>query len=54
VWGFLQVQVNLTLSESGDEFTTRANWDIFDGNWAVVFRGTSDVTATRLETPGQD
>ena len=54
VWGFLQVQANLTFSESSDGFTTRADWVVFDGNWAVVFRGTSDVTATRLETPDQE
>ena len=54
VWGFLQVQSNLALSEFSDEFTGRAQWDVFDANWAVVFRGTSDVTATRLETPDKD
>jgi hypothetical protein len=54
VSGFLQVQSNLTLSESGDEFTGRAQWVVFDGNWAVVFRGTSEVAATRLDTPSQE
>ena len=47
------MQSNLTLSESGDEFTGRSKWDLLDANWTVVFRGTSDLTATRLETPEQ-
>jgi hypothetical protein len=54
VWGFLQVQSNLVLSESGDEFTGRGKVDILDAKWKVVFSATSEVTATRLDTPGQD
>jgi hypothetical protein len=54
VWGFLQVQSNLTLSESGNEYTSPARWDLLDANWKVVFSGTSECKATRLETPGQD
>jgi hypothetical protein len=54
VWGFLQVQSNLTLSEPGDEFTGRGKVDILDAKWKVVFSATSEVTATRLDTPGQD
>jgi len=50
-YGFEQVQSILTLSESGDEFTGRAKWDLLDANWTVVFRGFSDFQGTRLETP---
>jgi hypothetical protein len=55
VWGFGRVESMLTLSESGDELTNRvAHWEVLDANWAVVFRGTSEVKGTRLETPDQD
>jgi hypothetical protein len=55
VWGFARAQTTLTLSESGDELTDRvAHWDIFDGNWTPVFKGTSELKGTRLQTPDQD
>jgi hypothetical protein len=54
-WGFLRVQNIFTLSEAGDEFTGHAGqWEILDANWTAVFRGTTDVTVTRLETPDED
>jgi hypothetical protein len=54
-WGFLRVQNIFTLSEAGDEFTGRAGQvELLDANWTVVFRGTSDVKTTRLETPDED
>ena len=54
-WGFLRVQNIFTLSEAGDEFTGRAGQvELLDANWTVVFRGTSDVKVTRLETPDED
>jgi len=53
-YGFEQVQSILTLSESGDEFTGRAKWDLLDAKWTVVFRGSSDFQGTRIETPEQD
>jgi hypothetical protein len=49
-----RVQTTMTLSESGDEFTEHGQWEYFDLNWTVAFRGTSDVKATRLETPDED
>ena len=55
VFGFARGQTTLTLSESGDELTDRvAHVDIFDGNWTPVFKGTSELKGTRLETPDQD
>jgi hypothetical protein len=51
---FQRVQATMTLSESGDGFTEHSQWDILDLNWTVVFRGASDVTGTRLETPDQN
>ena len=44
----------MALSESGEEFTEHGQWEYFDLNWTVAFRGTSDVKATRLATPDQD
>jgi hypothetical protein len=55
VWGFLRVQSILALSESGDELTSRSiQWDLLDANWTVVFKGTGDTKAARLETPDED
>jgi hypothetical protein len=39
------------LTESGDEYTGRAQVDFLDANWNVVFSTTSDVKGARLETP---
>ena len=53
--GFRRVQNVFTSSEAGDEFTGRAGQvEILDANWTVVFRSTSDVKCTRLETPDED
>jgi hypothetical protein len=55
VWGFGRVQTIVTLSESGDELTNRVtHWDILDGNWTPVYKGTSELKGTRLETPGEE
>jgi hypothetical protein len=51
---FARVRITVTLSESGDELTAHSQWDVLDLNWTLVFRGTNDVKATRLETPDQD
>jgi hypothetical protein len=51
---FVRVRITVTLSESGDELTTHSHLDVFDPNWTLVFRGTNDGKATRLETPDQD
>ena len=51
---FARVRITVTLSESGDELTAQSQWDVLDLNWTLVFRGTNDVKATRLETPDQD
>ena len=51
---FGRVQTTMTLSESGEEFTEHGQWEYFELNWTVAFRGTSDVKATRLATPDQD
>jgi len=42
------------LSESGDELTADSQWDVLDLNWALMFRGTNDLKATRLETPDEN
>ena len=49
--GFQRVQDTLVMTESGDEYTGRAQVDFLDANWNVVFSTTSDVKGTRLETP---
>jgi hypothetical protein len=49
-----RVQATITLSESGDEFTSHNQWEFLDLNWTVVFKGSADVKATRLETPDED
>ena len=49
--GFQRVQDTLVLTESGNEYTGRAQVDFLDANWNVVFSTTSDVTGARLETP---
>ena len=51
---FLRVRNTITLSESGDEHTAHSKWDSLDTNWTVVWSGTGDTKATRLETPDQD
>ena len=42
------------MSESSDELTTHTQSEFLDLDRTVVFRGTSDVKGTRLETPDQD
>jgi hypothetical protein len=49
-----QAQVNEVLSESGDEFTSRAHADYLDANWNIRLSFTNYAKYTRLETPGQD
>jgi len=49
--GFQRVQDTLVMTESGDDYTGRAQVDFLDANWNVVFSTTSDVKGTRLETP---
>jgi len=49
--GFQRTQDTLVLSESGNEYTGHARTDFLDANWNVVFSTTSEVKATRLETP---
>jgi hypothetical protein len=49
--GFQRVQDTLVMTESGDEYTGRAQVDFLDANWNVVFSTASDVKCTRLETP---
>ena len=49
--GFQRVQDTLVLTESGNEYTGRAQVDFLDANWNVVYSTTSDVNGTRLETP---
>jgi hypothetical protein len=49
--GFQRVQDTLVLTESGDEYTGRAQVDFLDANWNVVFSAAGDVKGTRLETP---
>jgi hypothetical protein len=51
---FLRVRITTTLSESGDELTAHSKWEALDPNWTVVWSGTGDTKATRLETPDQD
>jgi len=52
--GLQRVQSTFTLSEAGDEFTGRSEWEFLDANWTVVFRGFTDFIGTRLETPDRD
>ena len=49
--GFQRVQDTLVMTESGDDYTGRAQVDFLDANWNVVFSTTSDDKGTRLETP---
>ena len=49
--GFQRTQDTLVLSESGNEYAGHARTDFLDANWNVVFSSTSEVKATRLETP---
>ena len=49
--GFQRVKDTLVMTESGDDYTGRAQVDFLDANWNVVFSTTSDVKGTRLETP---
>jgi len=49
--GFQRTQDTLVLSESGNEYAGHARTDFLDANWNVVFSTTSEVKATRLETP---
>src|SRR5215469_1061636 len=49
--GFQRVQDTLVMTESGDEYTGRAQVDFLDANWNVVFSSTSDVKGVRLEIP---
>jgi hypothetical protein len=49
--GFQRVQDTLVMTESGDEYTGRAQVDFLDANWNVVFSSTSDVKGMRLEIP---
>src|SRR6516162_2581221 len=49
--GFQRVQDTLVMTESGDDYTGRAQVDFLDANWNVVFSTTSEVKGTRLETP---
>ena len=51
---FQRAQATITLSESGDEFAEHSQWELLDLNWTVVFRGTGDVKATKLETLDED
>jgi len=50
VTGFQRVQDTSVLTESGDEYTGRAQVDFLDANWNVLFSTTSGVKGTRLET----
>ena len=49
--GFQRTQNTLVLSESGSEYAGHARTDFLDAGWNVVFSTTSEVIATRLETP---
>jgi hypothetical protein len=49
--GFQRVQDTLVLSESGDEYTGRAQVDFLDADWNVVFSTTSEEKGSRLEAP---
>src|SRR6516162_474221 len=49
--GFQRVQDTLVLTDSGEEYSGRAQVDFLDANWNVVFSTTSEEKATRLETP---
>ena len=52
--GFTRIQSNEVSPESGDEFTGKSNWAVFDANWNVLANGTGGATGTRLEAPVQD
>jgi hypothetical protein len=49
--GFQRTQDTLVLSESGNEYAGLTRTDFLDTSWNVVFSTTSEVKATRLETP---
>jgi hypothetical protein len=49
--GYQRVQDTLVLSESGDEYTGRAQVDFLDASGKFVFSTSSEVKGTRLETP---
>ena len=49
--GYQRVRDTLVLSEPGGEYTGHPQLDFLDTSWKVVFSTTSDVKATRLETP---
>jgi hypothetical protein len=49
--GYQRVQETLVLSESGDEYTGRAQVDFLDASGKFVFSTSSEVKGTRLETP---
>jgi hypothetical protein len=49
--GYQRVQDTLVMSESGNEYTGHPHLDFLDTSWKVEFSNTSDVKATRLETP---
>jgi hypothetical protein len=49
--GYQRVRDTLVMSESGKEYTGHPHLDFLDTSWKVVFSNTSDVKATRLETP---
>jgi hypothetical protein len=51
--GFERVQHAIVMSESGDEYTGKAQVDFLDPNWNVVFSTTSDIKGVRLEIPGK-
>jgi hypothetical protein len=52
--GFVRIQRNDVLAESGDEYIGHSRMDFFDANWNVVFSTTAESDGTRLETPGHD
>src|SRR5262249_18968906 len=49
--GFQRTQDTLVLSESVNEYTGHARTYFLDATWKFVFSTTSEVKATRLETP---
>jgi hypothetical protein len=49
--GYQRVQETLVLSESGDEYTGRAQVDFLDASGKTAFSTSSEVKGTRLETP---
>jgi hypothetical protein len=49
--GYQRVQETLVFSESGDEYTGRAQVDFLDASGKFAFSTSSEVKGTRLETP---